>query len=51
MSAENAFASRYLSDMGQEVEDFSVFTWKIKDYRKMAKRITSPEFDCGGHKW
>lgn len=46
-----AFASKHLSDMGEEVEDFTVFTWNLSDYRRMEKKTTSPEFSCGGHKW
>ena len=46
-----AFASKHLSDMGEEVEDFTVFTWNLSDYRRMDKKTTSPEFSCGGHKW
>jgi len=48
---DQAFASKHLSDMGEEVEDFTVFTWNLSDYRRMEKKTTSPEFSCGGHKW
>jgi ubiquitin carboxyl-terminal hydrolase 7 len=37
--------------MGEPVEDFQVFSWKLSDYRRLDKRVTSPEFACGGHKW
>jgi ubiquitin carboxyl-terminal hydrolase 7 len=37
--------------MGEETEDFTVFTWPLKDYRRMEKKALSPEFSCGGHKW
>ncbi|GAA6026726.1 hypothetical protein JCM8097_005817 [Rhodosporidiobolus ruineniae] len=47
----DAFAAKHLSDMGEEVEDFKVFTWKLTDYRRMDKKSLSPEFSCGGHKW
>ncbi|KAM0756443.1 cysteine proteinase [Meredithblackwellia eburnea MCA 4105] len=46
-----AFAAKHLSDMGEEVEDFTVFTWPLKDYRRLDKKQLSPEFSCGGHKW
>lgn len=46
-----AFAAKHLSDMGEETEDFTVFTWPLKEYRRMEKRALSPEFSCGGHKW
>lgn len=37
--------------MGEEVDDFQVFRWPLKDYRRMDKKTLSPEFSCGGHKW
>jgi hypothetical protein len=46
-----AFANKYMQDLGQEIEDFRVFTWPLKQYRKQDKKISSPEFECGGHKW
>ncbi|GAA6050111.1 hypothetical protein JCM3770_001378 [Rhodotorula araucariae] len=46
-----AFAAKHLSDMGEEVDDFQVFKWPLKDYRRMDKKTLSPEFSCGGHKW
>ncbi|SCV67019.1 BQ2448_5665 [Microbotryum intermedium] len=47
----DAFANKHLTDMGEEVHDFKVFTWKLSDYRRADKRLLSPEFSCGGHKW
>ncbi len=49
--ADEAFATKHLSDMGEPVEDFQVFKWQLKDYRRMDKKLLSPEFSCGGHKW
>ncbi|GAA5992402.1 hypothetical protein JCM11641_002734 [Rhodosporidiobolus odoratus] len=46
-----AFAAKHLSDMGEDVDDFQVFTWRLSDYRRMDKKSLSPEFSCGGHKW
>ncbi|KAL8284094.1 hypothetical protein RQP46_004843 [Phenoliferia psychrophenolica] len=46
-----AFAARHLSNMGLEEEDFTVFTWKLSDYRNAQRKTLSPEFSCGGHKW
>lgn len=37
--------------MGLEEEDFTVFTWKLSDYRNASRKTLSPEFSCGGHKW
>lgn len=45
------FANRHLSDMGLPVEDFGAFTWSVSDYHAQPKRLTSPEFEVGGHKW
>lgn len=50
-AADEAFAAKHLSDMGEEVDDFQVFRWPLKDYRRMDKKTLSPEFSCGGHKW
>lgn len=46
-----AFMARHLPDLGQEVEETQVYTWSITNWRKQDKKVTSPEFDCGGHKW
>lgn len=46
-----AFASKQLPDLGHEVEETKVFTWKLTKWRQLDKRLTSPEFDCGGHRW
>lgn len=51
LSADDAFASRHMSDLGEEVDDFRVFRWAIKDYHTLDKRTHSPEFHCGGHIW
>ena len=40
-----------MPDLGHEVKDFKVFTWKLNGWRKLEKKITSPEFECGGHRW
>lgn len=45
------FANRHLSDMGIPVEDFGSFSWRVNNYRTQPKRMTSPEFEVGGHKW
>ena len=50
-STDEAFAAKFLADLGQEEEDFQVFTWRVKGYRTQGKRLVSPEFECGGHKW
>ncbi|CAL1704393.1 unnamed protein product [Somion occarium] len=46
-----AFAAKHMPDLGHEVKDFKVFTWQLNNWKKLEKKITSPEFECGGHKW
>ncbi|KIY50921.1 ubiquitin carboxyl-terminal hydrolase 5 [Fistulina hepatica ATCC 64428] len=47
----DAFAAKHMPDMGHDVKDFTVFTWTLKNWRKLDKKLHSPEFECGGHKW
>jgi hypothetical protein len=49
--ADEAFMQRHLPDLGQEVEDTQVFTWPLTNWRKLERKMTSPDFACGGHKW
>ncbi|KAI0780819.1 cysteine proteinase [Trametes elegans] len=46
-----AFAAKHMPDLGHEVKDFKVYTWRLNNWKKLEKKITSPEFECGGHKW
>lgn len=48
---EEAFAAKHMPDLGHEVKEFKVFSWKITNWKKLEKKITSPEFECGGHRW
>ncbi|KAH0446021.1 hypothetical protein IEQ34_025144 [Dendrobium chrysotoxum] len=48
---ERAFAAKHLADLGQEEEDFKVLHWDITNWGTLEKRITGPEFECGGHRW
>ena len=48
---DEAFAAKYIPDMGYDVKDFRVFHWKLQGWEKLEKRLTSSEFDCGGRKW
>lgn len=43
--------ARHLPDLGQEVEETQVYTWPINNWRKQDKKVTGPEFECGGHRW
>lgn len=45
------FAQKYMPDLGQDIDAFVTFHWRLKTYREQDKRICSPEFECGGHKW
>jgi ubiquitin carboxyl-terminal hydrolase 7 len=40
-----------MPDLGHDVKDFKVFTWKLTNWKKLEKKLTGPEFECGGHKW
>ncbi|THH20676.1 hypothetical protein EW146_g701 [Bondarzewia mesenterica] len=46
-----AFAAKHMPDLGHDVKEFKVFTWPLKNWKKLEKKLTSPDFECGGHKW
>ncbi|KAF8348462.1 ICP0-binding domain of ubiquitin-specific protease 7-domain-containing protein [Amanita rubescens] len=46
-----AFAAKHLPDLGYDVKGFRVFTWRLTNWTKLEEKLTSPEFECGGHKW
>ncbi|TFL07619.1 hypothetical protein BDV98DRAFT_558165 [Pterulicium gracile] len=46
-----AFSAKHLPDLNVEVKDFQVFTWNIDNWQKLEKKLVSPDFECGGHKW
>jgi ubiquitin carboxyl-terminal hydrolase 7 len=48
---DEAFAAKHMPDLGHDVKDFQVFTWKLTGWKKLEKKLTSPEFECGGHRW
>lgn len=48
---QKAFAAKHLPDLGYDIKDFRVYTWRLTNWMKLEKKITSPDFDCGGHKW
>lgn len=48
---EEAFGAKHLADLGQDEEDFTVFHWDVSHWARLEKRLTSPIFECGGHKW
>lgn len=49
--ADEAFAAKNLPDLGHDVKDLKVFSWMLKGWKKLDKKLTSEEFECGGHKW
>ncbi len=49
--ADEAFAAKHLPDMGYDVKDFQVSHWRVGNWKKLDKKLTGPEFECGGHKW
>jgi ubiquitin carboxyl-terminal hydrolase 7 len=51
LSLDEAFVAKHMPDTGHEVKDFKVFTWRLANWRKLEKKLTSPEFECGGHRW
>lgn len=50
-TAADAFAAKHLVDLGIPVLDFKRYSWRIPNYRKLAKRMTSDTFNVGGHEW
>lgn len=48
---DDAFAAKHMPDLGHEVKEFVVYHWTIHNWKKLEKKITSQEFECGGHKW
>jgi len=48
---DDVFSKRHMPDLGHEVEDFKTFTWSLKNWQDLPVKVTSPHFECGGHKW
>ena len=48
---DRAFANKHLADLGQEEESFAVCHWDVSGWASLDKRLTGPDFECGGHKW
>ncbi|KAH8790439.1 hypothetical protein DL96DRAFT_1664651 [Flagelloscypha sp. PMI_526] len=47
----NTFVAKYIPDFGYRVKDFTSFCWPVNSWGKLQRRLISPEFECGGHKW
>ena len=48
---DKAFAAKHLPDLGPAVKEFKAHTWKVTNWTKLETKVTSQEFDCGGHLW
>jgi len=49
--ADEAFSAKHMPDLGHDVKDFKVSTWRLNTGGNWKRTLVSPEFDCGGHKW
>ena len=50
-SLDDALVAKHMPDLGHDIKEFQVFHWELHDWKELGKKLTSPEFDCGGHKW
>jgi hypothetical protein len=48
---DEEFMQRHLPDLGHEIEETQVFSWKMTNWKKLDKKLYSPDFACGGHRW
>jgi ubiquitin carboxyl-terminal hydrolase 7 len=48
---DDAFAAKHMPDLGHDIKDFKMFSWRLTNWKKLDKKLTSPEFECGGHRW
>ena len=48
---DDAFAAKHIPHLGHAVKESKVFHWRAEGWKKLDKKLTSPEFSCGGHKW
>jgi ubiquitin carboxyl-terminal hydrolase 7 len=48
---DDAFAAKHMPELGHDIKDFKVFSWRLINWKKLDKKLTSPEFECGGHRW
>ena len=49
--SDEAFASKHMPDLGYDIKDFKVFSWRLNNWKKLDKKLTSQVFECGSHKW
>ena len=44
-------AARDIPDLGLKIADSTGFSWRLTNWRTLSRKLTSPEFTCGGHTW
>ncbi|KAJ7743890.1 hypothetical protein B0H14DRAFT_3607165 [Mycena olivaceomarginata] len=44
-------AEQYMPKLDHDVIDSAVYAWRLQNWKKSEKKLTSDEFWCGGHKW
>ncbi|KAJ7753267.1 hypothetical protein B0H16DRAFT_1690878 [Mycena metata] len=44
-------AAQYMPQLDHNVTDSTVYAWRLQNWKKSEKKLTSDEFWCGGHKW
>lgn len=50
-SLDEAIMTNHFRDLGVDVKESYVFRWDLERWSKLGQKITSPAFDCAGHKW
>ncbi|KAF9649116.1 cysteine proteinase [Thelephora ganbajun] len=48
---DEAFAAKHIPDLGHGMKESQVFHLGLQGWKKLKKKVTSSEFDCGGRKW
>ncbi|KAI8055335.1 cysteine proteinase [Syncephalis plumigaleata] len=41
----------FIQDREYEAEELMTYQWHITNWQNLEQRVTSPEFQCGGHTW
>ena len=48
---DEALAAKHMPDLGHEVKDFKVYTWRLNNWKKLEKKPTRLGFESGEHPW
>ena len=40
--SDEAFAAKHMPDLGHDVKEFKVYSWKLANWKKLEKKLTSP---------